>query len=94
LPPGRVKLEYEFKRKPHAGGVPHLAAGEIVIKANGKEIARGEIPTLATLGFTANDCFDIGSDLGSPVSLDYYSVAPFRFNGRINHMNIVYTFEK
>jgi arylsulfatase len=93
LPAGRVKLEYEFKRKPHAGGAPHLASGEIVIKANGKEVARGEIPTLATLGFTANDCFDIGSDLGSPVSLDYYSTAPFRFNGHIKHMNIAYTFE-
>jgi len=33
--------------------------------------------------FTANDCLDIGVALGSPVSLDYYDKAPFKFNGTI-----------
>ena len=37
----------------------------------------------APLTFTANDCLDIGSDLGSPVSIEYYDDAPFKFNGKI-----------
>ena len=35
-------------------------------------------------------CFDIGSDLGSPVSLDYYDQAPFKFNGQINTVRVKY----
>ena len=88
---GATKLEFELQHKPHQGGGPkHLHSGEMIIKANGKEIARAQIPTLATLAFTANDCFDIGSDLGSPVSLDYYDKAPFKFNGKIKKMDIAY----
>ncbi|GAB3222281.1 arylsulfatase [Algoriphagus aestuariicola] len=88
---GPTKLEFDLQAKPHqGGGPPHLHSGEMVIKANGKEIARTMIPTLATLAFTANDCFDIGSDLGSPVSDDYYEQAPFKFNGTIKNMDIVY----
>ncbi|MFZ2905568.1 MAG: arylsulfatase [Cyclobacteriaceae bacterium] len=88
---GTTKLEFELQHKPHQGNGPkYLHAGEMIIKANGKEIMRAQIPTLATLAFTANDCFDIGTDLGSPVSLDYYDKAPFKFNGTIKKMDIAY----
>ena len=40
--------------------------------------------------FTANDCLDIGVALGSPVSLDYYDKAPFKFNGRIDQVTVKY----
>lgn len=90
LPPGQTKLEITFQHKPHKTGLAHLHAGEVVIKANGREVIRGEIPTLAMLAFTANDCFDIGTDQGSPVSLDYFEKAPFRFNGDIQKMDIAY----
>jgi hypothetical protein len=30
------------------------------------------VPITAVLGFIANDCLDIGSDLGLPMSLDYF----------------------
>jgi len=39
---------------------------------------------------TANDCLDIGTDLGSPVSLDYYDKAPFKFNGKIELVKVKY----
>lgn len=42
----------------------------------------------APLGFTANDCLDIGQALGSPVSLDYRDKAPFEFNGTIHQVNV------
>ncbi len=39
----------------------------------------------------ANDCLDIGCCLGSPVALDYYDKAPFRFNGHIERVRVAYT---
>jgi arylsulfatase len=45
----------------------------------------------APLLFTANDCLDIGADLGSPVSVDYYDKAPFKFNGKIDRAQVKYT---
>src|SRR5262249_20607688 len=69
---GKAKIEIEtsyVERKP-AGPL------KIVIKVNGQEMASGVVPVSAPLLFTANDCLDIGEDLGSPVSLDYYEKAP------------------
>ena len=54
-------------------------------------LAKGRVPVSAPLLFTANDCFDIGVCLGSPVSLDYYDKAPFPFDGQIDRVHIVYT---
>jgi hypothetical protein len=31
---------------------------------------------------------DIGTDLGSPVSLDYFDRRPFAFNGKINTVDV------
>ena len=36
------------------------------------------------------DCLDIGVALGSPVSLDYYDKAPFKFNGTIDQVTVKY----
>lgn len=91
LSTGKTTIEVELKLLPHASGSPRLHAGEVIIKANGREVARDKVPTLATLAFTANDCFDIATDLGSPVSLEYYDKAPYKFNGKINSLDVVYT---
>jgi hypothetical protein len=40
--------------------------------------------------FTSNSTFDIGEDTDSPVSLDYYDLAPFKFNGKIGKTTIQY----
>ena len=48
------------------------------------------MPISAPLLFTANDCLDIGIALGSPVSLDYYDKAPFKFNGTIEQVHVKY----
>ena len=53
--------------------------------------AQGQVPISAPLLFTANDCLDIGIALGSPVSLDYFHKAPFKFNGRIESVHVQYT---
>jgi hypothetical protein len=55
-------------------------------------VGQGNVPTAMSLHFTGgNETFDIGSDMGSPVSLAYFDKAPFPFNGKIGKTHIVYT---
>lgn len=89
LKTGKATIEVTLQPKAHAQ-YKGLHAGDVTIKVNGKEVAKGEIATLITLAFTANECLDTGSDLGSPVSLNYYDKAPFKFNGTINSVDIKY----
>ncbi len=87
LSPGKAKIEVEtsyVERKP-AGPL------KVVIRVDGQEAASGVIPISAPLAFTANDCLDFGTDLGSPVSVDYYDEAPFKFNGKITSAHVKYT---
>jgi hypothetical protein len=62
----------------------------VVLKVNGQKVASGEVPVSAPLGFTANDAFDFGVDLGSPVGIEYYDQAPFKFNGTIEGAQATY----
>jgi len=86
LPEGRQEIEVVTRY------VEKRAAGplEIVLKVNGSEVARGRVPASAPVGFTANDCLDIGTDLGSPVSVDYYDRAPFELNGTVDRVHVQY----
>ena len=86
LPRGKVRIEVvttPVDRKP-AGAL------EVALKVNGEEVARGRVPVSAPLMFTANECLDIGSDLGSPVSPEYYDEAPFALNATISRMHVRY----
>jgi hypothetical protein len=38
--------------------------------------------------FTASEILDVGVDLGSPVSLDYFDKRPFAFDGKINSVTV------
>jgi arylsulfatase len=38
--------------------------------------------------FTASETFDVGADLGSPVSLSYADRRPFAFAGRIQTVSV------
>ena len=62
----------------------------VKLKVNGTEVASGKVPISAPLLFTANDCLDVGTDLGSPVSPDYFEKAPFAFNGKIAEVRVKY----
>ena len=86
LPTGRVTIEVEttYAEPKPAGPL------NVTLKVNGTVVANGQVPISAPLIFTANDCLDIGTDLGSPVSLDYFDKAPFAFNGRINEVRVRY----
>jgi len=87
LPTGKVKIEVETKLIVPRPGSP----ANITLKVNGKTYAEGLVPLTAPLIFTANDCLDIGTDLGSPVSLAYFEKAPFKFNGKIDTVKVKYT---
>lgn len=86
LPTGKAKIEVESKLVDKIGGPM-----DVTLKVNGKEVAKGHVPAAMSLHFTSNATFDIGIDLDSPVSLDYYDQAPFAFNGTIGKTHIAYT---
>lgn len=85
LPSGKVRLEIETRR-----GKGQVAPLDVVIRANGEQIAAGKVPRAATVGFTPNDTFDVGMDNFSPVSDAYFDRAPFKFNGKIASMQVKY----
>src|SRR5690606_34333879 len=85
LPTGNVTIEVES-----TFGQGRSAAADIVIRVNGNEMASGQVPRTASLAFTANDAFDVGTDSYSPVSLAYYDRKPFAFNGSIARLHVKY----
>jgi arylsulfatase len=85
LPTGEVKIEVESKLAAKIGGPM-----DVTLKVNGKDVAQGRVPAAMSLHFTSNATFDIGADLDSPVSLDYFDQAPFAFNGTIGTTKISY----
>jgi len=87
LPAGRttITVETRYAEERPAGPL------DITIRVGGDTVASGQVPVSAPLLFTANDCLDIGTCLGSPVSLDYRERAPFTFEGRISRVHVAYT---
>jgi hypothetical protein len=86
LPTGKAKIEVEttyVDPKP-AGPI------KVALRVNGEEVASGVVPVSAPLIFTANDALDFGIDLGSPVGIEYYDQAPFKFNGIIDGAKVKY----
>jgi arylsulfatase len=85
LPLGKAMIEVESKLVDKIGGPM-----DVVMRVNGKVVGQARVPAAMSLHFTSNATFDIGTDLDSPVSLDYYDQAPFVFNGTIGTTTIKY----
>jgi arylsulfatase A-like enzyme len=82
LTPGKHKIEVdETIAKP---GAP----ADVIIKVDGQEVARAKVKRTVPGAFTASETFDVGVDLGSPVSLDYFDRAPFKFDGKIVNLKV------
>jgi len=62
---------------------------DIVLTVDGKEVARTLVKMTVPAAFTASESFDVGTDLGSTVSRDYYERRPFKFNGKIGTVKVV-----
>ena len=81
---GKHQFEITTRIKDNKPGAP----ATITLKVDGKEV--GAMTTLGTVpaAFSASETLDIGTDLGSPVSFDYFEKAPFKFNGTIHSVHI------
>lgn len=83
IPPGRhtIVIDTEIARP----GAP----ADVRIAINGEEAATVQVPRTVPAAFTATESFDIGRDLGSPVSLAYEEERPFLFDGQIKQVTVV-----
>ena len=61
---------------------------EIVITVDGNQVSRMLTKRTVPLAFTASETLDVGVDLGSPVSRDYFDRRPFRFSGKIKQVAV------
>ena len=83
LTPGKHRIEVDTTiARP---GAP----AEVVLAVDGKEVARTTVKRTVPAAFTASETFDVGIDLGSPVSLDYFDRRPFAFTGKIEKVDVV-----
>ena len=48
------------------------APADVILKVDGQEVARTTVKRTVPGAFTASETFDVGVDLGSPVSLNYF----------------------
>jgi arylsulfatase len=84
IPPGRHTLTVSTALKAPKPGAP----ADIVLNLDGKELARTTVKMTVPAVFTASESFDVGIDLGSPVSRDYYERRPFKFEGHIVQVKV------
>jgi arylsulfatase len=79
LAAGKHTIVFDFK---YDG--PGIAKGGTgVLKVDGKEVRTLSVPKTVPFLLPADETFDVGSDLRTPVNDQDYQV-PFRFNGKIN----------
>jgi arylsulfatase len=64
------------------------APGVVILSVDGNEVARADVKRTVPLAFTATETFDVGTDLGSPVSISYAARKPFAFDGKIQSVDV------
>jgi arylsulfatase len=82
LPAGRHKIEV------HTDIAGPGKAGTVTLVVDGKDVGKTELHRTVPAAFTASESFDVGADLGSTVSLDYFDRRPFEFNGTISEVKV------
>ncbi len=66
---------------------PGAPAG-VTVSVDGAEAFRVDVKRTVPSAFTASETFDVGIDLGSPVSADYFDRRPFAFGGTIGEVRV------
>lgn len=84
IPAGKHTIVVETVLKAPKPGAP----AAIVLRVDGKEVARTTVKMTVPAAFTASESFDVGTDLGSTVSRDYYERRPFQFDGQIKKVTV------
>ena len=86
LPAGKAKNRGRIQT-----GRPQLAAHECHHEGERSGCPRrAKYQQLCHCTSQVTSTFDIGSDVGSPVSLDYFEQSPFAFNGTVSTTKISY----
>ena len=86
IPTGEVKIEVIVQAKEKKP----MAPSDITLLVNGKEVGKVTAETTVPAIFTASETFDVGMDTGSAVAMEYHDRIPFKFNGKIEKINIKY----
>jgi hypothetical protein len=84
LAPGKHTIRFDFKYD--GGGLGKGGTGTLSV--DGKEVAKGRIGVTVDFRFSADECFDVGEDTGTPVAEDYADRMPFRFTGELRRLVI------
>jgi arylsulfatase A-like enzyme len=82
LAAGKRRIEVDTTI-PRPGG-----PADVVLKVDGAEVGRVAVKRTVPAAFTASESFDVGVDLGSPVSLGYFDRRPFKFDGKIEKVEV------
>lgn len=82
IAPGKHKITVDTAIAKPAG------PADVVIDVDGHEVSRIRVDRSVAGAFSASETVDVGVDLGSPVSLDYFDRRPFPFNGKIGAVSV------
>ncbi len=85
LAPGRHVIEVETLMASKQYGAP----AQVTLRIDGREVGRTTIPATMPQTFVTG-MFNVGESTGAPVSLEYFDLAPFKFNGKINDIHVRY----
>ncbi|MFZ0240470.1 MAG: hypothetical protein WAL90_02400 [Desulfobacterales bacterium] len=62
--------------------------GSRAIYQDGWMVGTFDLKRTVPAAFTATETFDVGLDLGSPVSLNYHDRRPFGFSGKVDKVTV------
>jgi arylsulfatase len=82
LPPGRHQITVDTVIGKPAG------PAAVSIAVDGGKPLQVDVKRTVPGAFSASETLDIGVDLGSPVSLDYFDRRPFRFSGKVRSAEV------
>ncbi|WP_343229932.1 arylsulfatase [Roseimicrobium sp. ORNL1] len=82
LAAGKHKIEVITKIAGPAKG------GSATLLVDGREVGKADLKRTVPVAFSASETFDVGVDLGSTVSLDYFDRRPFAFTGTIQEVRV------
>jgi len=85
VPAGRHEIQIELLYDERRAQAP----ATLTLRVDGTEVGSCRVERSVQAGFSS-DNFNVGIDLGSPVSLDYHERAPFAFEGTIDQLHITY----
>lgn len=86
IPAGAFDIEVHLIYDEQAAKAP----ATLTLVSGGVQVGQTRVELSVPAGFTASETFDVGTDLGSPVSLDYADRTPFSFTGTIDTLHIAY----